>query len=97
MREQSTVSGLITQPEGSRLAGVTVRAIDKDLPSLGARSEQQLGYGAITDAEVCYQTAFPEKECQQGESRRRGKVRPDLFSTDRRGDLQPQAVQLCIL
>jgi hypothetical protein len=97
MSSQFIVNGQITQTDGSSLANITVRAFDKDLPSLGARSEQQLGDDATTDAEVCHEIAFPEKEFQQGESRRRGKVRPDLFITDRRGDLQPQAVQLCVL
>src|SRR5215470_7170234 len=72
------VNGKVTQSKEKHLHGVTVRAFDKGLPSLGARGEQQLGKGAMTDAEGNYEIIFAAEDFSKGESRR-DNVRPDLL------------------
>jgi hypothetical protein len=79
MAKDFTICGHITISDGEPVAGLTVRAFDKDLPSLGARSEQGLGEEAITDAEGCYGIVFSDSEFQRGEARKRGKAQPDLL------------------
>ena len=80
MHTEFAVAGQIARPDGSPLSGLSVRAFDKDLPSLRARGldEQKLGE-AVTDAEGRYRIAFTGQDFRQGEVRRRGKLRPDLF------------------
>ena len=64
---------------GHPLTNVTVRAYDKDLPSLGSRSEQQIGDEDITDADGSYCISYPTDQFRRGESRRRKKLQPDLM------------------
>jgi hypothetical protein len=74
-----TVSGKIKQPNGPPFPGVTVRAFNKDLPSLGPRGETQLGTDAVTDADGFYKIFFTERDLQKASSNGRDKLRPDLF------------------
>jgi hypothetical protein len=83
---QFIVSGRITQSDGRTLSNATVRAFNKDLPSLGRRSEQQLGRDVNTDNDGCYKILWTERDFLDGEARMHGKVRPDIFIRILEGD-----------
>jgi hypothetical protein len=74
-----TVNGKIKQPSGPPFPGVTVRAFNKGLPSLGPRGETQLGTDAVTDADGFYNICYTGKDLQRASANGQDKLRPDLF------------------
>ena len=67
MSSQFIISGSIFDLDKNPLADLTVKAFDKDLPSLN--KDQPLGQPAITDCEGYYRIEFGEKEFRNAEFR----------------------------
>jgi hypothetical protein len=70
----------VLQPSGPPFPSVTVRAFNKDLPSLGLRGETQLGTDAATDADGSHNISFTVKDLQKASANGQDKLRPDLFT-----------------
>ena len=79
MTESFVCKGQITQQDGGSPRGLLVRCFDKDLPSLGGRSEQQLGGDVTTDDDGRYTISFATDDFQRGEGYNQRKIRPDVF------------------
>jgi hypothetical protein len=85
MPEQFTISGQIRRSDEQLVAGVTVQAFDKDLPSLERRTgagPQELG-STITDREGRFTISFTDEQFRRGEAsgsalRRSRRQGPDL-------------------
>jgi hypothetical protein len=99
MPEQFTISGLIRDSDERASSGVTVRALDKDLPSLERRAgvgPQELG-SAVTDREGRFTISFTDERFRRGEAvaatfRRRTRLGPDV--TFRISDQQGQELPI---